>query len=103
LLEHTTDLCGLFRLNADPGFLFGNRPAEVDVACRDLKIAIEIDGYHHFTDPDHYRRDRRKDLELQKNGYFVLRFLAEDVVPEMATILKTIRDVVQSRVLYVRT
>jgi len=26
-----------------------------------------------------YRRDRRKDLLLQENGYFVLRFLAEDV------------------------
>lgn len=26
-----------------------------------------------------YRRDRRKDQLLQENGYFVLRFLAEDV------------------------
>ena len=26
-----------------------------------------------------YRRDRRKDLLLQENGYLVLRFLAEDV------------------------
>ena len=98
LLEHTTDLCGLFQLNVSPGFLFGNKPAEVDLACLDLKIAVEIDGYHHFTDPEHYRRDRRKDLVLQQHGYFVLRFLAEDVVPEMAAILKTIRDVVQMRV-----
>jgi hypothetical protein len=97
LLEHTADLCGLFQLNVDPGFLFGNKPAEVDLACLDLKIAIEIDGYHHFTDLDHYRRDRRKDLELQQHGYLVLRCLAEDVVPQMATILKTIRAVVRSR------
>jgi len=26
-----------------------------------------------------YRRDRRKDILLQENGYLVLRFLAEDV------------------------
>ena len=31
-----------------------------------LSLAVEIDGYYHFQDPDAYRRDRRKDLELQK-------------------------------------
>ncbi|MHB0960433.1 MAG: endonuclease domain-containing protein [Pirellulaceae bacterium] len=97
LLDHTADLSGLFQLNVDPGFMFGGKRAEVDLACLDLKIAIEIDGYHHFTDPDHYRRDRRKDLELQQHGYFVLRWLAEDVVPQMATVLGTVRAVVRSR------
>lgn len=33
----------------------------------------------HLADPVAYRRDRRKDQLLQENGYFVLRFLAEDV------------------------
>jgi very-short-patch-repair endonuclease len=28
---------------------------------------------------DAYRRDRQKDRLLQEHGYFVLRFLAEDV------------------------
>jgi very-short-patch-repair endonuclease len=38
------------------------------------------DGSHHFEDKDAYRRDRRKDELLQENGYFILRFLADDVM-----------------------
>lgn len=37
-----------------------------------------------------YRRDRRKDLSLQENGYVVLRFLAEDVGKELNLVLDTI-------------
>jgi len=32
-----------------------------------------------LENPDAYRRDRRKDALLQEHGYFVLRFLAEDI------------------------
>jgi len=42
-------------------------------------LAVELDGAQHLADRDAYRRDRRKDQVLQENGYFVLRFLAEDV------------------------
>jgi hypothetical protein len=38
-----------------------------------------LDGGQHLSDPVAYRRDRRQDQMLQENGYFVLRFLAEDV------------------------
>ena len=45
-----------------------------------------------------YRRDRRKDLLLQENGYRVLRFLAEDVGKELDSVLDTIlRTLVQSQ------
>ena len=37
-----------------------------------------------------YRRDRRKDLLPQENGYVVLRFLAEDVGKELDLVLDTI-------------
>lgn len=97
VLESTPDLAGLFELNVKPGFDFGGRPAEIDLACLSKRIAVEIDGYRHFTDPTAYRRDRRKDVLLQENGFFVLRFLAEDVVSEMEMICETIRTVVQWR------
>ncbi len=96
-LENTPDLSGLFKLNVKPGFEFGGQLAEIDLACLSLKIAIEIDGYHHFTNLDAYRRDRRKDLLLQEHGFFVLRFLAEDVLAELELICQTIRTVVQLR------
>ena len=54
------------------------RPAEMDLLCRSPRIAIELDGYYHFLTPDDYRRDRTKDWELQRRGFVVLRFLAEE-------------------------
>jgi very-short-patch-repair endonuclease len=47
-------------------------------------------GARHLGDPIAYRRDRRKDLLLQGNGYVVLRFLAEDVGKELDSVLDTI-------------
>jgi hypothetical protein len=97
VLEGAPDLRGLFALNAKPGFVFGNRCAEIDLACIGLKIAIEVDGYYHFANSDGYRRDRRKDVLLQQHGYFVLRFLAEDIPTQSAAILSTVRSVVSCR------
>jgi very-short-patch-repair endonuclease len=97
VLESAPDLAGLFELNFTADFAFGGKPAEIDLACPRLRIAVEIDGYYHFSDPDAYRRDRRKDWTLQRNGYLVLRFLAEDVVPQAETICETIRAAVRWR------
>ena len=74
---------GRFTLNAKLGFCFGGGAAEIDLCAESLRLAVEVDGYHHFTDPDAYRRDRRKDWELQRHGYVVLRVLAADVVERM--------------------
>jgi len=52
---------------------------EVDLLCAQARLAVELDGPQHLSDPEAYRRDRRKDALLQEHGYFVLRFLAEDV------------------------
>lgn len=63
---------------------------EVDLLCADARLALELDGAQHLSDPAAYRRDRRKDRLLQENGYFVLRFLAEDVGRELDTVLDAI-------------
>jgi hypothetical protein len=93
-LELLPATAGRFELNADPGFRFGPRAAEVDLLARDLHIAIEIDGYYHFRDADNYRRDRAKDWELQRLGFLVLRFLADDILPR----LEGVRDRIISAV-----
>ena len=97
VLDHHHQTGGLFHLNADPGFDFGRGAAEVDLLCPTLRIAIEVDGYFHFLNAQSYRRDRRKDLLLQHHGYLVLRFLAEDVVPELDTVLQTVLTAVGVR------
>jgi very-short-patch-repair endonuclease len=65
--------------------------------CADARVVIELDGGQHLADPVAYRRDRRKDQFLQENGYFVLRFLAEDVGKELDAVLDAILRVLARR------
>ncbi len=86
------ETAGRFVLNGSLDFRFGPRAAEVDLLCRPLRIAIELDGYFHFLALDSYRRDRTKDWELQRRGFVVLRFLAEDVIPQLEFVRDRILD-----------
>ncbi len=78
--ETLAETAGSFRLNAELPIPFdGWGRREVDLLCESSHIAIELDGRQHLVDPEAYRRDRRKDALLQENGYWVVRFLTEDV------------------------
>ena len=70
---------------------------EVDLLCADARIVIELDGAQHLESTNSYRRDRRKDQLLQENGYFVLRFLAEDVGKQLDMVLDTIQRALSCR------
>ena len=70
---------------------------EVDFLCADAGLVIELDGAQHLADPAAYRRDRQKDALLQENGFFVLRFLAEDLAKELDLILDTILRTIAHR------
>jgi very-short-patch-repair endonuclease len=89
-LEATPATRGRFLLNENLSVNFGARAAEVDLLSRGDRIAIEIDGIHHFADPDCYRRDRRKDLLLQGQGLLVIRLLAEDVMRDPREAVKVV-------------
>jgi superfamily II DNA or RNA helicase/very-short-patch-repair endonuclease len=90
-LETLAETKARFRLNVALPIAFdGFGTLEVDLLCADARVAIELDGAQHLADPAAYRRDRRKDRLLQENGYFVLRFLAEDVGKELDVVLDTI-------------
>lgn len=56
---------------------------EVDFYCERVRLVIELDGAQHLGDAEAYRRDRAKDALLQEQGYFVLRFLAEDLATNL--------------------
>ena len=98
-LASLTETAALFRLNAKLPFPFdGWSEIEIDLFSAELKIAIEIDGPQHLSDPAAYRRDRRKDALLQENGCLVLRFLAEDLGKHLDVTLDAIlRAVVHRR------
>lgn len=90
-LETLSETSGRFRLNVELPIPFGDRGRmEVDLLCADAGVVIEIDGAQHLFDADAYRRDRRKDTLLQQNGYFVLRFLAEDAGKRLDYVLDAI-------------
>jgi superfamily II DNA or RNA helicase/very-short-patch-repair endonuclease len=90
-LETLADTAGRFRLNVELPIPFdGCGRMEVDLLDAETRIAIELDGPQHLADAEAYRRDRRKDMLLQENGYLVLRFLAEDVGTHLDLVLDTI-------------
>jgi len=90
-LETLPETAGRFRLNAELPIPFdGWGKMEVDLLCTDARLVIELDGGQHLASTDAYRRDRRKDALLQEHGYFVLRFLAEDVGKNLDMVLDAI-------------
>jgi len=94
-LESLPETAGLFQLNAKLPIPFDQwSEIEIDLYCAKLKLAIEIDGPQHLTDPDAWRSDRRKDALLQEHGIFVLRFLAEDLGKHLDRTLDAILRVV---------
>ena len=97
-LETLSDLAGKFQVNVELPISFdGWGRMEVDLLSQELRMAIELDGAQHFADLDAYRRDRRKDALLQENGYFVLRFLSEDVSKRLDEVLDAISRALMKR------
>ena len=90
-LQSLPETSGRFDLNVElpvPFDGWGNM--EVDLLDTQTRLAIELDGGQHLANADAYRRDRRKDALLQEHGYFVLRFLAEDVGKRLDHVLDAI-------------
>jgi very-short-patch-repair endonuclease len=96
-LEATRATAGRFRLNEPLSVRFGSVAAEVDLLSRGDRIAIEIDGIHHFADPECYRRDRRKDLLMQTQGLIVIRVLAEDVLRDVRAAVNVVCEALAYR------
>ena len=97
-LETLALTLGRFKLNAELSIPFdGWSRMEVDLLCADARLAVELDGAQHLGDADAYRRDRRKDQLLQENGYFILRFLAEDVGKKLDLVLDSIERTLVAR------
>lgn len=97
-LETLPETKGRFKLNVSLPIAFdATASLEVDLLCAGARLAVELDGPQHLADPVAYRRDRSKDRLLQQNGYFVLRFLTEDVSKELNLVLDSVLRTLSGR------
>ena len=97
-LETHPQLTGRFQLNALLPIPFNDHSTmEVDFLCASTRLVIELDGLQHLSDPSAYRRDRRKDALLQLHGFFVLRFLTDELAKDLDQVLDQILRILGTR------
>lgn len=97
LLQADPETRDKFTLNERMPFKFGSSAAEIDLVCAAHRIAVEVDGFHHFQDLEAYRRDRRKDVLLQTRDFWVSRHLAEDVLESGTDVVTKIKKLIELR------
>ena len=68
----------------------------VDFYCHKAKVAIEIDGYTHYT-PDGKHSDRLRTNDLQCYGIEVIRFSNGEVDSQFESVCKQIDEFIKSR------
>ena len=82
---------GMFEQNSRLPIPCGTNPyLEVDICSERIKLAIKLDTPESISDISFYRFARREDALLQRNGYRILRFLAEDVCERLDAVLGVI-------------
>ena len=60
-----------------------------DFMCKELKLIIEVDGYSHLRE-DVIEKDIRKQNDLEKAGFAVLRFKDSDVLKQIKQVKQII-------------
>ena len=97
-LETLPRTAGRFRSRARLPIPFETNPdLETDLFSQEDRLVIELDEESAFSNPDAYRRARRKDLLVQGAGYSVLRFLASDILPRLPSVLDALTDFLDRR------
>lgn len=71
--------------------LCAGRDYFIDIAFPGLRLAVEIDGRLHETDPDIFEKDRYRQNALAQDGWTVLRFTYRMLVDEPEYVVRTIR------------
>lgn len=93
----------LASVGLDPKFQHAVCKAVVDFAFIDLKIAVELDGGRHVTQKSVVEKDRKRDAELEENGWILLRFMNKEIEDDIDGCIKEVLDVVDAnRAIYER-
>jgi very-short-patch-repair endonuclease len=54
------------------------------------RIVVELDGFAYHSGRAEYREDRRRDRELARQGFIVLRFTFEDVIRDPQIVVRAV-------------
>ena len=66
----------------------------VDFYCKDLQLAIEVDGSIHFKE-GHEEKDRKRQARLAFLGVNMIRFSDSDVKNNLSSVLEEIREYIE--------
>lgn len=69
----------------------GRWTGKVDLLAEKSRLAIRLDAMADVADAEAYRRARREDALLQRKGYRIVRFLAEDVCTRLDATLDALQ------------
>lgn len=69
----------------------GDAVIEVDFLWPQQRVVAETDGQQFHDDPVAFERDRKRDRELQSNGYRVVRFTHRQIEKEPDAVVSAIR------------
>jgi len=69
----------------------------VDFYCKDLFLAIEIDGESHGFDGAEEKDEKRQQI-IESYGVHFLRFDDQDVKIDISGVVATIRDCIEQRI-----
>ncbi|MDF4220769.1 DUF559 domain-containing protein [Maribacter sp. M208] len=66
----------------------------VDFYCKDLQLAIEVDGSIHFKE-GHEEKDKKRQARLASLGVNMIRFSDSDVKNNLSTVLGEIKEYIE--------
>lgn len=66
----------------------------VDFYCKDLQLAIEVDGSIHFK-PGHPEKDKRRQTRLESFGITAVRFLDTDVKNNLPLVINELKQLIE--------
>ncbi|MDF4203809.1 DUF559 domain-containing protein [Maribacter sp. SA7] len=66
----------------------------VDFYCKELQLAIEVDGSIHFKE-GHEERDKRRQARLESLGVHMLRFSDTDVKNNLSHVMVEIKEYIE--------
>ena len=64
---------------------------EADLLWADARLIVELDGWSTHGDADSFRRDRRRDFDLDLAGWSSVRLLWDDVTLHAAATAERLR------------